>query len=112
MGSSVEIYVKYAGEGQGLAHRVAQDLGVVSYFYSGDGYVLPADARRWIGVEGWGQLGLDQTDLGRTLAPDSNGVAVDRLLAHAGPRDLPVDPFAEIGVRAVLVVGQLGEDEL
>jgi hypothetical protein len=69
MGSSVEIYVKYAGEGQGLAHRVAQDLGVVSYFYSGDGYVLPADARRWIGVEGWGQLGLDQTDLGRYGEP-------------------------------------------
>jgi hypothetical protein len=69
MGSSVEIYVKYSGDGPGLAHRVSQDLGVVSYFYSAHGYVLPVDAQRWIGVEGWGHLYLEPTDLGRHGEP-------------------------------------------
>lgn len=69
MGSTVEIYVKYAGPGQRLAHRVAETLDLVSYFYNGAGYVLPVDARRWIDVEGWGQVILDATDLGRDGDP-------------------------------------------
>jgi hypothetical protein len=67
--------VKYAGEGQGLAHRVAQDLAVVSYFYSDRSYVLPVDAQRWIGVEGWGHLDLEQSDLGRDGDRAAEGTA-------------------------------------
>jgi hypothetical protein len=78
MGSSVEIYVKYSGDRHGLAHRVAQDLRVVSYFDSGYGHVLPLDAQRWIGMEGWGHLDLDPSDLGQYGEP---GLAQDTAFA-------------------------------
>ena len=78
MGGSVEIYVKYAGEWHRLAHRVAEALEVVSYFYSGHDHVLPVDARRWIGVDGWAQLRLDRTELGEDGEP---GAAQDTAFA-------------------------------
>jgi hypothetical protein len=59
VGTSVEIYVKYAGEGQVLAHRVAGLLEVTGYFRSDDGYVLAVDAERWIGEPGWAHLDID-----------------------------------------------------
>jgi hypothetical protein len=71
MGSSVEIYLKYAGPGQRLAHRLAEALELTGYFYSGGSYVLPVQARRWIDAEGWGQLILSGTDLGRDGEPGS-----------------------------------------
>jgi hypothetical protein len=61
--ASVEIYVKYAGEGQVFAHRVAGLLEVTGYFRTDSGYVLPLDAERWVGVPGWALLDIDRTDL-------------------------------------------------
>lgn len=78
MGGSVEIYVKYAGDWHRLAHRVAEALEVISYFYSGQDHVLPLDARRWIGVDGWAHLRLDRTDLGEDGEP---GAAEDTAFA-------------------------------
>lgn len=76
MGSSVEIYVKYAGESQVLAHRVAALLAVTGYFGSDPGYVLPVDAERWIGEPGWAHLDLHPTELGEDGEPgDAEGTA-------------------------------------
>lgn len=72
MAGTVEIYVKYAGPGQWLAHRVAEALDLRSYFYSGQGFVLPVDARPWIGVDSWAHLNLRLTDLGRDGDPGSS----------------------------------------
>ncbi len=69
MADTVEIYVKYAGPGQELAHRLAEALDLRSYFYNGRGFVLPVDARPWIGVDGWAHLNLKLTDLGRDGDP-------------------------------------------
>jgi hypothetical protein len=69
MADTVEIYVKYAGPGQELAHRVAEALDLRGYFYSGLTYVLPVDARPWIGVDGSAHLNLKLTDLGRDGDP-------------------------------------------
>jgi hypothetical protein len=72
MADTVEIYVKYAGPGQGLAHRVAEALDLRGYFYNGRGYVLPVDARPWVGVEGSAHLDLKLTDLGRDGDPGAS----------------------------------------
>ncbi|BCB82504.1 hypothetical protein GCM10022251_69770 [Phytohabitans flavus] len=69
MADTVEIYVKYAGPGQELAHRVAEALDLRGYFYNGRSYVLPADAQPWVGVDGWAHLNLTLTDLGRDGDP-------------------------------------------
>ncbi|MBX6723323.1 MAG: hypothetical protein IRY92_08835, partial [Dactylosporangium sp.] len=79
MGGSVEIYVKYAGEWHRLAHRVAETPGVVSCFYSGYDHVLPVDARRWIGVDGWFQPRLDRlAERGDALSASSAGRSAAR----------------------------------
>ncbi|MBX6723391.1 MAG: hypothetical protein IRY92_09180 [Dactylosporangium sp.] len=65
MSKSLSIYLKYAGEGQRLAHRVAEILGAHGYFYSGGSYDLLIDGRPWYetGVSlTWVCLG--RTDLG------------------------------------------------
>ncbi|MFC0531056.1 hypothetical protein [Phytohabitans kaempferiae] len=64
MADTVEIYVKYAGPGQRLAHQVAQLLDLRGYFFNGSGFVLPVDAKPLVGVEGWAHLDLKLTDLG------------------------------------------------
>jgi hypothetical protein len=63
MGDTVEIYLRHPGPGQLLAHRVAEALDLIRYFDSGEDYVLPVDARVFVGAEGWGQLILNATDL-------------------------------------------------
>lgn len=70
MGTSVEIYVKYAGEGQVLAHRVAGLLEVTGYFFSDSGYVLSIDLERWIGEPGWAHL-----DIGSMAPGEAAGTA-------------------------------------
>jgi hypothetical protein len=62
MAGSVEIYVKYPGPAQTLAREVAEELDLMRYFRSGSGYLLPVEARKWIGEEGWGHLRLDDAD--------------------------------------------------
>jgi hypothetical protein len=69
MADTVEIYVRYAGPGQALAHRVAEALDLRGYFYNGQSYVLPVDARPWIGVDSSAHLNLEPTDLGRDGDP-------------------------------------------
>ncbi|BCB87906.1 hypothetical protein [Phytohabitans suffuscus] len=69
MADTVEIYVKYAGPAQELAHRVAEALDLRTYFFNGRGCVLPVDAKPWIGVDSWAHLGLKPTDLGRDGDP-------------------------------------------
>jgi hypothetical protein len=92
MGDTVEIYLKYAGSGQELAHLVAEALDLPGYFYNG-GFVLPIDARPWIGVEGWAHLNMDLTDLGRDGDPGlSAGTAYEPYefevsLEFRGPRE-------------------------
>lgn len=62
MAGSVEIYVRYPGAAQTLAREVAEELDLMRYFRSGSGYLLPVEARKWIGEEGWGHLRLDRAD--------------------------------------------------
>ncbi|GAA0905708.1 hypothetical protein [Virgisporangium aurantiacum] len=69
MGASVEIYVKYAGEGQALARRVAELLEVTGYFWSERGFVLAVAAERWIGFSGWAHVDIDATVLGEDGEP-------------------------------------------
>ena len=78
MSSSVEIYVRYSGDGPGLAHRAAEDFGALTYFSSGGSYVLPFQARPWIGFDGWAHLDLEPTDLAVYGEP---GSAEDTALA-------------------------------
>jgi len=93
MADTVEIYLKYAGPGQELAHRVAEALDLRGYFYNGQGYVLPIDARPWIGVDSFAHLSLKLTDLGRDGDPGmSAGTAyepyeVEMSVEFRGPRE-------------------------
>ncbi|MGN9913737.1 hypothetical protein ACTMTJ_40010 [Phytohabitans sp. LJ34] len=78
MADTVEIYVKYAGSSQELAHRVAEALDLRGYFYNGSGFVLPVDALPLIGADGWAHLNVDLTDLGRDGDPGvSEGTAYE-----------------------------------
>ncbi len=52
----------------------------------------------------------DEGDLGRTFPPDGDRVAVHGARPDPGVLDLGEQRLAEIGVRTVLVVGQLGEE--
>ena len=52
----------------------------------------------------------DERDLGGALAPDGDRIAVDRARPDAGVLDLGEERLAEVRVRTVPVVGQLGEE--
>ena len=52
----------------------------------------------------------DERDLRRALAPHGDRVAMHDLLARARRRQLALDPLPQVGVRAVPVAGQVGED--
>ena len=69
MSDTVEIYVKFAGLGQELAHRVAQALDLPAYFFNGSGFVLPVNALPLVGVDSWAHLNVDLTDLGQDGDP-------------------------------------------
>lgn len=71
MADTVQIYVKYGGSGQQLAHRVAEVLDVRSYFYNGQSFVLPVEAKPLIGVDSWAHFVLNRTDLGLDGDPGS-----------------------------------------
>ena len=52
----------------------------------------------------------DERDLRGTLPPDGDRVAVGYAFLHPRVLELRLDPLADVGVRAVLVPRQLGED--
>ena len=51
----------------------------------------------------------DERDLGGALAAHGDRIAMDRVRPDARVLDLGQEPLAQVGVRTVLVVGQLGE---
>ena len=54
----------------------------------------------------------DERDLRRALASDRDRIAVDGVRPDAGVLDLGQEPFAQVRVRTVLVVGQLREQRV
>ncbi|MBF9131880.1 hypothetical protein I0C86_23360 [Plantactinospora sp. S1510] len=104
MSSSVEIYVRYSGDGSGLAHRAAEDFGALTYFSTDGSSAVPIQAQPWIGIEGWAHLDLEPTDL--TLYGEP-GSAEDTALApyewvfslsfRVGPPDDPAEVLERFG---------------
>src|SRR4029079_10048221 len=52
----------------------------------------------------------DQRDLGRALAADGDGIAMDRARPDARVLDLREQGSAKVRVRTVAIVGQLGQE--
>jgi hypothetical protein len=62
MSATVEIYVSYSGDGIGLAHRIARELGCLTYRYTGRQFDLTFATGPWIGVDGTALLIMTVAD--------------------------------------------------
>src|SRR5262249_27028580 len=63
MSESVELFIRYTADGPGLAHRMAQRLGCLSYYFSGREYTLP------VGGEAYLYLSVSEVDEGTAFTP-------------------------------------------
>jgi hypothetical protein len=62
MSATVEIYVSYSGDAIGLAHRIARELGSLTYRYTLRQVDLTFDVRPWIDADGNALLIMTPTD--------------------------------------------------
>jgi hypothetical protein len=62
MSATVELYISYSGDPIGLAHRIARELGCVTYHYAGRQFDLTFEAGPWIGAGGTALLIMSLAD--------------------------------------------------